>query len=240
MNKNNSLLPVNEALGIKLVKHYIEHYGPICSISSPWDMPQGISSEAKFQLTVTPPIYWDVKSDLDDTYYIMCCVYHSRDITHHHDFTGWVWVVKNHDEIFNRPFAIITRSHFKLIMSTVDIVPYIQEDTHAIIPFHNRQVSKIRADNSVWAPHFWVSDSCNLGSPHFRLRWKIIADMIGPNATLPDQWDDEHIYNITQHYPSEWEKIKEKYGIESSRGLIFHRPDLVFSLLSPDIGFRNV
>jgi len=153
--------------------------------------------------------------------YCLYAVYHLYDTAapHQHDFEGIL--VRNDPD--SRDFLIGTVCHWGLRWWKV--TKDNKWDSHAVaiqagghgIYKPDGDMNELRYDNVMLIP---------MDDEPFKSKWEFYRKQFAPHVKMPDQWVDMNIENYVLHFRPGFEGVR----LETSRGLIWSRPDILIQL----------
>jgi len=168
-----------------------------------------------------PNIYYFVKQNKGWNF-IGYSVYHyiDKSAMHNHDFEGILFAI---DGTNYGTIATVAHLNFHFCMSRIEIIKsvMIEPGGHAIHPFFGKFESW-RDKNHITYRNFGL---VNMDDPD-KFNWKNIQNCFGESVKLPDKYVD---MQIEAYIEKETPTIADKF-LTTSRGLWYHRPDILFEL----------
>lgn len=190
-----------------------------CEVAAFLDFPCSIDFSGQawgepFELS--PPLYWWSQEDRE---LLVCgyCVYHARDISHRHDFTGLVYFYDKTEQ--QKYFAL--RSHFDIKVHQVEKsgpVFRIEQGAHPIV------LGRSRPGCSRWLPNWQLRETTCISHPDHRDAWQKIRSLFAPAVTLPIDWDDTYLNVYADKYLQRWCQLFGDTKPRETRGMIYRDP----------------
>jgi hypothetical protein len=213
-------LPIAEAK--KLIKEF-----PLtvcCPIETHWDFLAAINfgEEIPTFYEPTPPVYYATRQADDGRVFLIYALYHRYDpkSRHRHDFEGVCQeVIAGKDNIPAYP-KTLSVSHLNLLgcMPTSYAELWCEPGGHAL----SFRVPQAPRNYMVYENLKPIS----MDSPLFKRQWEYIRKQFGEWVHLPDEWIDIGLENyVRQKYP-----VILGERLETTKGLFWHRPDILFEL----------